>query len=98
MLNYPIQTLTLEEFRKLIASADDSRDNQIRITKDGKIYISEEIVGAEDIEDLHSRYETYDAGNDYVGPNAAQDEAYVQRLYNEIKQDWDSGRKGYINY
>ena len=98
MLSYPMQTLTLEEFQKLIASADDSRDNQIRITKDGRIYISEGVVGAEDIEDLHSRYETYEAGNDYVGPNAAQDEAYVKRLYDEIKRDWDSGRKGYIDY
>lgn len=98
MLSYPMQTLTLEEFQKLIASADDSRDNQIRITKDGRIYISEGVVGAKDIEDLHSRYETYDAGNDYVGPNAAQDEAYVKRLYEEVKRDWVSGRKGYIDY
>ena len=98
MLSYPMQTLTLEEFQKLIASADDSRDNQIRITKDGRIYISEGVVGAENIEDLHSRYETYDAGNDYVGPNAAQDEAYVKRLYEEVKRDWVSGRKGYIDY
>lgn len=97
MLNYPIQTLTLEEFRKLIASADDSRDNQIRIKKDGTIYISQ-VVGAVNIEDLHSRYETYDAGNDYVGPNAAQDEAYVKRLYDEIKRNWDLGRKGYVDY
>lgn len=98
MLSYSMQTLTLKEFQKLIASADDSCDNQIRITKDGRIYISEEVVGAEDIEHLHSRYETYEAGNDYVGPNAAQDEAYVKRLYDEIKRNWDSGRKGYIDY
>ena len=48
-MKYNIETLTIKELIELIKSGDDSKDNQIRVTKAGFICISQ-IVGAEDIE------------------------------------------------
>lgn len=35
MEQYDIRTITLEQFRHLIAHGDDKHDNQIRVTKSG---------------------------------------------------------------
>ena len=50
---YDIRTITLGQFRMLIACGNDSRNNQIRVTKSGIVYLSEDIVGAEQLDDRH---------------------------------------------
>lgn len=41
---YDIRTITLEQFRHLIASGNDRFDNQIRVSKNGDgIFISRDI-------------------------------------------------------
>lgn len=97
MLNYQIETLTLEEVRDLIANADDQYDNQIRVKNNGEVFISR-TVGAENIADLRFRFETFDAGNNYVGINAANDSKYVEDTYTNLKKCWAEGRTGYIDY
>lgn len=69
MLSYQIETLTLDELKELIANADDRYDNQLRVKNNGEVFISR-TVGAENIGDLKFRFETFDAGNGYVGINA----------------------------
>lgn len=97
MLRYQIESLTLEELKELIANADDQYNNQLRVNNNGEVYISR-TVGAENIYDLRFRFETFDAGNDYVGINAANDLNYVQDTFNRLKKCWDEGRSGYIDY
>ena len=46
MLTYDVAAMTLEDFRDLIASGNDAYDNQIRVSKEGKIYLSQGITGA----------------------------------------------------
>ena len=41
---YDIRTITLEQFRMLIACGNDRHNNQIRVTKGGMVYLSEDIV------------------------------------------------------
>ncbi len=41
---YDIRTITLEQFRMLIACGNDRHNNQIRVTKSGMVYLSEDIV------------------------------------------------------
>lgn len=93
---YDIRRLTKEDYRKMIANASDKVDHQLRVSKGGEVWISR-IVAAEDIADLQFRWETYDAYNAYTGPRAASDKEYINETYNELKWDWDNGKKGYID-
>ena len=69
--------LTLDAVRQLLASKDDSQHRQIRVTKDGIAYLSDE-VGANNIGGLAFRFETWDAGNGYCGAEAASDDKFVK--------------------
>nr|WP_248099222.1 hypothetical protein [Pseudomonas fragi] len=90
------QNFTLDDVRKLIASKDDSADRQLRVTKDGKAYLSD-TTGSEDVDDLSFRLETWDEGNSYVGHSAAQDEEWVARIYKCLKNNWPAPTSKYID-
>ena len=85
-LNNP-EDLTLESVAALIASKDDSEHRQLRVTKDGIAYLSDE-VGGSNVDGLAFYLETWSAGGDYVGQKASQDEKWVQRVYNCLKKHW----------
>ena len=77
---YDIRTITLGQFRLLIACGNDSRNNQIRVTKSGMVYLSEDIVGAERLDDVAFSFETFLAHNGYVGVAAAEDDSHVIQM------------------
>lgn len=91
MLTYDIETMTLEDFRDLIASGNDEYYNQIRVSKEGKIYLSQGVVGASNLYDVAFRCETFDAGNDYVGIEASKDDRFIMPLFKAIKDNWAKG-------
>ena len=88
---YDIRTITLEQFRMLIACGNDSHNNQIRVTKSGMVYLSEDIVGAEQLEDVALCFETFSAHNGYVGMKAAEDNRHVISLFYALVGNWTSG-------
>ena len=88
---------TLEAVRKLIAEGDDTTNSQMRITEDGFAFLSDD-VGTQNIAGIRARWETFIAGNGYVGPEAAEDEKWVAEVFRRLKTDWESGRKGYLDY
>ena len=94
-MSYNVHTLTIEQLRDLIASGDDSHDNQIRITTSGDIFLSN-IVGADDLDGIAGRFETYDAGNGYVGAEAAADQKFIEELFDAI-QHWKESPRTYID-
>jgi hypothetical protein len=91
---YDVYNFTIHDLKEMIAMGDDSHDNQIRVTKSGEIYLSQDIVAAVAIDNLMFRFETFDAGNDYVGVKAAEDEKYIDRLYRTIMKRLEKGEKG----
>ena len=93
-LNNP-KEFTLRGVQKLIASVDDSKNRQLRVTQDGKAFISDK-VGHQDIEDLAFRLETWDEGSDYLGKNASSDKEWVERIYNCLKENWPNPTDPYI--
>lgn len=95
-LNDPAQ-FTLAGVKALIASKDDSRHRQLRVKKDGIAYLSD-TVGNEDTDDLAFRFETWDAGNDYVGNAASEDEAWVSRVYEALRKNWPKPTSSYLDY
>ena len=95
-MNYNMKTLTRDELVELIRNGNDNHHNQIRVREDGTIFLSS-IVGAESIEGLRFRFETCDAGNGYVGVEAAKDKEYIDALYKGLLKAWNNGRRGYID-
>ena len=95
---YDIRTITLEQFRMLIACGNDRHNNQIRVTKSGMVYLSEDIVGSEQLEDVALSFETFSAHNGYVGVKAAEDNSHVIPLYYALIGNWVDGcRHKYID-
>ncbi len=93
MLMYNIETITLDDLKTLIASGDDSHDNQLRVTNSGEVFLSQDVVGAENLENIKFRFETFDAGNECVGEIAANDDTLMKALYNAMKDTWESDSK-----
>lgn len=89
---------TVEKFRSIIANGDDRRHNQLRIDKNGKVYLSYEYVGAVNIDGVQFRYETLVAYNGYVGPKAASDQDYIKEDCEDLIYGWQHGAEGYYDY
>ena len=87
---YVQDNFTIESFRELISNADDRQLNQIRIDNDDRIYISHQATGSQEMLYVKFRYETFAAYNGYVGPIAASDKDYVERLFDEIMSYWEA--------
>lgn len=94
-MRFNVYTLTIEQLRALIASGDDSHRNQIRITTSGDIFLSS-IVGADHLDGIAGRFETFDAGNSYVGARAAADQEFIEKLFAAI-QHWKEFPRTYID-
>ena len=95
-LNDPKQ-FTLDNVRSLIASKDDSQDRQLRVTKLGIAYLSD-VVGADDIDDILFRFETWDAGNDYAGINASKNDKHVFSIYNALQKNFPNPSSSYLDF
>lgn len=91
--SYNVETMTLDQFRELIASGDDNHRNQIRVSISGDVYLSQDITGAMQLDGVAFRLESFDAGNKYVGKEAAEDDRLVIPMYKAIKENWENGAK-----
>lgn len=94
-LNDPLD-FTLENVRRMIASASDRTHTQIRVTKAGIAYISTQ-VGAEDTDDVAFRAEIFSADSDYVGEAASSDDAWVRRVYDLLDKNWPNPTCEYVD-
>lgn len=94
--SFNIENMTVEHVQKLIYCGDDSHDNQIRVTIDGIVFLSH-ITGATSLAGIKFRFDTFDAHHGYTGPKAAEDMYYINRLYNALKKNWQSGNRTYID-
>jgi hypothetical protein len=95
---------TKEELRALLRACDDTAGSHILwISREGEVQIS--LLSHETAakwagrmgSKIQFRYETYGAGNDYVGENAANDDRYVSFLFEKLLKDWQEGKRGYID-
>jgi hypothetical protein len=84
-LNKP-EKLTMRSVQKMLASRDDSKHAQIRVSQDGLAYVEHVRWGTDRLEGVLFRTETYAAGNGYVGEEAARDPAWVRKVYELLKE------------
>jgi hypothetical protein len=93
-LNNP-KEFTLENLRKLIASKDDSACRQLRVTECGFAILSDK-VASEDLDGILFRLDTWNEGNSYVGPDAANDDWHVLGVFEALRANWPNPTSTYI--
>jgi uncharacterized LabA/DUF88 family protein len=95
---YSAQTLTVGEMKTLIANADDRTNNQIRVDKHGIVYVSRHpAVGNRDLDSVKFQFESFVAGNRYVGPTGASDPTHVAEHLRDITNAWKKNIRGHID-
>jgi hypothetical protein len=96
-INDPEQR-TVGNVRKMIASGDDRRHSQIRLSYDGRLYVAHVEWGEDRLDGVLFRSWTYAAGEGRVGTEAAEDTDYargvceglkkLREAYENLKTDW----------
>lgn len=83
-LNIP-SNITTENVALLLASKDDSKNRQIRVSKEGIATLSND-CGNKNTEGVIFRIETFCAGNGYTGVEAAKDDHWVGKITKCLKE------------
>ncbi len=99
------QNPTKEQLVNLIASKNDNAGHHmIWVSVDGDVSLdlippARSPVGYADLlEDrMQFRFETMLAGNGYVGPDAARDYSWINRVFAGLLRNYESGARGYID-
>jgi len=89
----------IEELRELIRNCDDSSGHHVLwVKQDGEVELSKIPAnqtpnGFEKAPpDLKVRFETFQAGNEYVGPDAAADDEWVSELFESLGKNWQQAK------
>lgn len=90
---------TVEQLRALLAECDDQAGHHVLwVAKNGDVHLSrvpkdKTPVGFQESEsEMQLRYETFQAGNEYVGLEAAEDEAWVRQLFDALVKEWPKAK------
>ena len=95
-LNNPLD-FTVENVRKMIASGDNNRHAQIRVDKSGIAFLSKS-VGNDGTEGQWAfTVETFSAQSDHVGEAASQNDAWVQTVYDILRDNWPNPTSKHID-
>jgi len=92
-----VKNITETIYKDMLANANDCISHQLRVDWSGDVYIST-ITGAEEIDGVKFRWESWDPGNGYAGPRAASDHEYVKQSVASLKKCWEDGVRGYCDY
>ena len=91
---------TTGQLAALLHKCDDNSAHHVMwVNKSGEVFISPlagdlSPVGFEkSTPDMCMRYETCQCGNKYVGPSAAEDAGYVNRMFNSLVKEWEWASK-----
>jgi len=89
----------VEELRDLLRKCDDQAGHHVLwVAKNGDVHVSQvpenkTPVGFAMAEpEMQLRYETFQAGNEYVGPDAAEDENWVAQLFDALVKEWPKAK------
>lgn len=91
-----IHNITETIFKEMLANANDEISHQLRVDWEGNVFLST-ITGAKEIDDVKFRWESWDAGNGYVGPRAASDDEYVKHSIESLQKCWKDDVRGYCD-
>jgi hypothetical protein len=86
---------TRQQLRELLAPCDDTAGPHVLwVSRTGDVVLSRVpgeaalAVFQQAHREMQMRYEAFLAGNEYVGPEAAEDEEWVGRLFDSLLKEW----------
>ena len=86
---------TVGELRELIRECDDVAAHHVLwVAHNGDVHVSEvpkdrTPAGYQDDQpDMQLRFETFLAGNEYVGPEAAEDDGWINQMFGALTKEW----------
>jgi hypothetical protein len=86
---------TREQLRELLANSDDRAGHHVLwVDGRGEVHLAEMSAGLAESAlershpDMRLRYETFQKGNEYVGPEAAGDESWTAHLFESLLREW----------
>src|SRR5512140_416126 len=99
-------TTSIEQLRELIAGCNDNQTSHIIwVDNQGEVHVTpipEEATPASWADGMRERmrfrFETLKQGTGFVGPEAAEDDAWMGRLYASLTKFWESGARGYRDH
>ncbi len=93
------ENATIDQLGNLIREGDDSAgDHVLWVKKSGEVELSriphgQNPDGFEEAHpDMQMRVETFLAGNEYVGPEAADDSEWVTELFERLVREWPKAK------
>ncbi len=94
---------TRAELKQLLGAADDgAAHHMLWVGFDGEVHVDpipshlSPVGYYKSMEDVMKiRLETFQQGNEYVGPTAEADTNWVNRVFVSLEKDWASGFSGY---
>lgn len=99
-----VQGITIKEVEDLFRAADDNAGHHVLwLDVNGDVHldclVDEGPVAFESrmAPNMKVRFETYDQGNDYVGPDAAADAKGMQFAKQQLERAWAHGAS-YVDY
>lgn len=90
---------TAEELRELLKACDDRAGHHLLwVAKNGEVHVSRvpnnqtPAEFQEDSPDMQLWCETFQPGNEYVGPKAAADNEWISQLFAALTKDWPKAK------
>ncbi len=95
-----------EEFKQLLSNCnDDAGHHLLWVDNNGDVNITQlpKDLSPAGFETAHAanirfRLESFQKGNKYVGPSAAEDDKWVKKLFSKINELWQEGFQGYNEF
>lgn len=84
-MNAPFSRQDVED---AVRFGDDSQDNSVVVTLTGKIKVVTLDEAQRHPEKYAVRHETFDAGNDYIGPDASNHKKHIDSIYENLLNGW----------
>jgi hypothetical protein len=89
----------IEELSELIRACNDRAGHHILwVAKNGDVHVTRlprdnaTLEFEETHPDLRLRYETFEAGNEYVGAEAAEDDGWISELFAVLTREWPKAK------
>lgn len=90
---------TLEQLAELVRQCDDFAGHHILwVRKNGDVELTQVPLDQSALEfdgshsDVQIRFEPFQAGNEYVGPDAADDAEWMSELFESLKTRWEQAK------
>ena len=100
------QDATVDQLRDLVAHCKAEEENySLWVDQEGEVHLTaipHELTPAtwasQNRDVIRFRFETFQAGEGYLGPEAASNENWMNRLFTSLIRLWEAGATGYRDH